>query len=188
MRMSGIRRIALGFWLFLTFSLLGFYASNPALLEPETLVNALRQSGQYIALGYVGLSVVRPITLIPSSVLIIVGTLLFPDRYWFVFASSLAGIVGSAALIYYFFDFLGLATLFESKHTSRARWLEHQVRTKGFWIVVGWSAFPFVPTDLICYVAGTLRMNVGKFLVGVALGELPIVGLYVAGGVQLFSR
>ena len=185
--MSGIRRVALGFWLLLTVILLGLYASNPDLLEPETLVNALRQSGPYVVLGYVGLSVVRPITLIPSTALIIAGTLLFPDRHWFVFASSLAGVVASAALIYFFFEFLGLAALFERKHASRARWLEHQVRTKGFWIVVGWSAFPFVPTDLICYVAGTLRMNVGKFLAGVALGELPIVGLYVAGGVQLFS-
>jgi uncharacterized membrane protein YdjX (TVP38/TMEM64 family) len=50
---------------------------------------------------------------------------------------------------------------------------------KGFWLVVGWSMFPFVPTDAICYVAGTLRMHVGKFAAGVALGELPIVAFYV---------
>ena len=31
----------------------------------------------------------------------IAGVLLFPDRHWFVFASSLAGVVVSAALIYF---------------------------------------------------------------------------------------
>ena len=40
---------------------------------------------------------------------------------------------------------------------------------------MAWSAFPFVPTDLICYVAGTLRMNFTRF----ALGELPVISLYV---------
>ena len=110
--------------------------------------------------------------------LIILGTLLFPDQPWFVMSSSLAGIVVSAALIYFFFEFLGLTELFERKHGSRVRWLEEQMRQKGFWVVVAWSAFPFVPTDIICYVAGTLRMNVWMFLCGVALGELPIVTFY----------
>ena len=58
---------------------------------------------------------------------------------------------------------------------------------KGFWLVVGWSAFPFVPTDVICYVAGTLRMQLGKFAAGVALGEVPIVGFYVWAGGLVFG-
>ena len=61
------------------------------------------------------------------------------------------------------------------------------MRRKGLWIVMAWSAFPFVPTDVICYVAGTLRMHVGTFLCGVALGELPIVGFYVLAGGRLFA-
>lgn len=101
--------------------------------------------------------------------------------------SSLAGIAGSAALIYFFFEFLGLAELFEHKHGRRVRWLEEQMRQKGFWVVVAWSAFPFVPTDLICYVAGTLRMKVWIFLCGVALGELPVVTFYVLLGDLLVS-
>ena len=53
--------------------------------------------------------------------------------------------------------------------------------------MAGWSVFPFVPTDVICYVAGTLRMHLGKFMLGVTLGEIPIVAFYVAGGTWLFS-
>ena len=60
-------------------------------------------------------------------------------------------------------------------------------RARGFWIVVGWSLFPFVPTDIVCYVAGTLRMQLGKFMLGVTIGEIPIVAFYVAGGTWLFS-
>lgn len=67
------------------------------------------------------------------------------------------------------------------------RWLEQQMNQKGFWLVVGWSAFPFVSTDVICYAAGTLRMHLGKFAGGVALGEVPIVGFYVWAGGLVFG-
>ena len=185
--MPKIRRLALGLWVLLMLSLTGLYAVNPELLEPERLVETLRASGQPVLLGYVVLSVARPFTLIPSTVLIIVGTLLFPDRPWFVIISSLGGVVASAVLIYFFFEFLGLGDLFERTHARRVRWLTQQMHQKGFWIVVGWSAFPFVPTDVICYVAGTLRMHLGKFAGGVALGEVPIVGFYVWAGGMVFG-
>ena len=185
--MTRSRRLACGFWLLATLALSVLYASNPELVEPATLVAALRRSGPFVLLAYAVVSVLRPVTLVPSTVLVVAGTLLFPDLYVLVFAVSLASVVASAALIYYFFDYLGLTELFERRDAARVRWLEEQVRARGFWIVAGWSAFPFVPTDVICYVAGSLRMPVGKYLLGVTVGEIPIVAFYVAGGTWLFS-
>ena len=177
--MPRIRLIALVFWLTLAAVLSVVYAQRPELLEPERIVATLRGSGQSVLLGYVLLSMVRAFTLVPSTVFIIVGTLLFPDRPWFVMASSLSGVVLSTVLIYCFFDFLGLGDLFERKHAKHVRWLEQQMNQKGFWLVVGWSAFPFVPTDVICYVAGTLRMHLGRFAFGIALGKVPLIAFYV---------
>lgn len=177
--MSRGRLVTLSVWALLALGLLVLYAARPELLDPERVVATLRASGQSVLLGYVILSIVRPFTLVPSSVLIVVLSLLYPDSPWLVMVSSLVGIVLAALLIYYFFEFLGLADVFERKHARRVRWLEGQMRLKGFWIVVGWSMFPFVPTDVICYVAGTLRMPLQKFALGVALGELPIVVFYV---------
>lgn len=185
--MTNGRRIACGFWLAVTLALSVLYFLRPELIDPARLVGMLRQSGPFVLLAYVLVSVLRPVTLVPSTVLIVAGTLLFPERYALVFSVSLAAVVASAALIYYFFDFLGLAELFERRHAPRVRWLEGQVRARGFWIVAGWSAFPFVPTDVICYAAGSLRMPIGKFLLGVTVGEIPIVAFYVAGGTWLFS-
>ena len=104
-----------------------------------------------------------------------------------VLAVSLGGISLSALLIYYFFELLGLKEVFERKHATRVRWLEEQLRLKGFWVVVGWAMFPFVPTDAICYVAGALRMHKGKFLLGITLGEIPVVAFYVTGATQLLG-
>ena len=185
--MTTSRRIACGFWLAVTLALSVLYARRPELIDPVNLVEMLRRSGPFLLVAYAVVGVLRPVTLVPSTALILAGTLLFPERYALVFSVSLASIVASAALIYYFFDYLGLAELFERRHAARVRWLEAQVRARGFWIVAGWSAFPFVPTDVICYVAGSLRMPVGKYLLGVTVGEIPIVAFYVAGGTWLFS-
>ena len=181
-RMPMIRRIALGLWLFLVFVLSILYAFHPDLLRPETLVSMLDGSGQSALLAYVILSIVRAFTLIPSTVMILVGMLLFPDRPIFVMTSSLVGIVASSAVVYFFFEFLGLGDFFELRHAKRVRWLKDLIGKRGFLIVVAWSAFPLVPTDVICYVAGSLRMHVWTFLFGVALGELPLVAFYVLLG------
>ena len=185
--MTTSRRIALGFWLTLTVGLSLLYAARPDLIDPANLVALLRQSGTWVMTGYVVVSFLRPVTLIPSTVLIIVGTLLFPDRYWTVFAVALGSTVATASMIYYFFDFLGLAGVFERKHAARVRWMKEQVHRHGFWIVAGWSVFPFVPTDAICYVAGSLRMPIAKFLIAVAIGKIPLVTFYVTGGTWFFG-
>jgi len=181
------RRIALGFWLTVTVGLGSLFVVRPELVEPDKLVMTLKSADSFVMVAYAALSVARPVTMVPSTVLIIVGTLLFPDRYWMVFAISLGGISLSALLVYYFFEFLGLKEVFERKHATRVRWLEEQLRLRGFWVVVGWAMFPFVPTDVICYVAGGLRMHKGKFLLGITLGEIPIVAFYVTGATQLFG-
>ena len=186
-RLSGGRRVALGFWLAVAIGLSALYAARPELIDPANLVSLLRRSGSFVLLGYAALSVARPVTLVPSTVLVVVGTLLFPDRPATVFCVSLAGVAASAGIIYYFFDFLGLARVFERSHAARIRWMEDQMRRRGLAIVVGWSVFPFVPTDAICYVAGTLRMPIGRFLLGVTLGKVPLVAFYVAGGTWVFG-
>ncbi len=156
-----------------------FYARNPDFLNPETLAAVMRASSGYVMLAFILFSVLRNFTLLPSTVLVIAGTLLFPERLGLVFSISLAGVVISAALIYFLFEFLGLDTFFKGRYPERVRWLERQLQQRGIWIVMAWSAFPFVPTDVICYVAGTLRMNFARFALGVALGELPLIYFYV---------
>ena len=186
-RLSTGRRMALAFWLAVAIGLTALYSARPELIDPANLVSLLRRSGSFVLFGYLALSVARPVTLVPSTVLVVVGTLLFPDRPGMIFCVSLAGVAASAGIIYYFFDFLGLAQVFERKHAARIRWMEDQMRRRGLAIVVGWSVFPFVPTDAICYVAGTLRMPIGRFLLGVTLGKIPLVAFYVAGGTWVFG-
>ena len=54
-----------------------------------------------------------------------------------------------------------------------------------FWFVAGWSFFPLVPTDAVCYVAGVAKMSLRKMLTALLLGELPFVIMYVFLGAEI---
>jgi uncharacterized membrane protein YdjX (TVP38/TMEM64 family) len=54
-------------------------------------------------------------------------------------------------------------------------------------IMIGWSFFPLLPTDVICYVCGALEIDYKKFLIGVAIGEGTICGMYIYLGGRVLS-
>jgi uncharacterized membrane protein YdjX (TVP38/TMEM64 family) len=54
--------------------------------------------------------------------------------------------------------------------------LEHPF---GLAFVALWAFFPLVPTDAVCYVAGTIRMHFLKFIIAVFVGELVLCSIYV---------
>jgi uncharacterized membrane protein YdjX (TVP38/TMEM64 family) len=52
-------------------------------------------------------------------------------------------------------------------------------------VIVGWSFLPIVPTDVMCYVCGLLRVSYPRFIAAVTLGEGAICAIYIYGGDQL---
>lgn len=109
----------------------------------------------------------RGILLVPSTPLILVGMILFPDAPDTVFLISMIGILLSAYIIYQFSDILGLDEYF-AKNVKNAS-IKKAIEKYGFYAVTFWSFFLVLPTDLICYIAGAVRMNIYKFLTAVAL-------------------
>jgi uncharacterized membrane protein YdjX (TVP38/TMEM64 family) len=65
-------------------------------------------------------------------------------------------------MLYYFSEAMGFDGYFR-KHASYKK-IHTFLEKYGFPLVAVWSFAPVVPTDIICYVAGIMRMNVYKFL------------------------
>jgi uncharacterized membrane protein YdjX (TVP38/TMEM64 family) len=81
--------------------------------------------------------------------------------------------------IYYFSESLHLNDAFEGKDVVRVKKLKKILQGNSLIIIFTWSLFPLVPTDLICYVCGVLRIDFRKFIIGVFLGEGAICGFYI---------
>ncbi len=149
----------------------------------------MQKSGGQVWIAYLLFSALRGLTLLPSTPLVIAGTLLFPEQPFLVLVVSIVGIVFSSTMIYFFSELLGFDEYFAShKPELTARIREKLEHPLGFLFVAGWAFFPFVPTDLVCYLAGTMRMNYWKFIAAIFAGELVLCFCYIFFGGSLLKH
>jgi uncharacterized membrane protein YdjX (TVP38/TMEM64 family) len=179
--LSRWRRWAVRGWLLVLGLVLAFYATHTDEFTPRQIAADLRRFEHGLLALYLLASVTRALVLIPATPFVLAGCLLFPERPGLVLAISLGGIALSATLIYQFSGLLGLDQWFETRHPEQARWMRQWLSGPwGFWALVGWSFFPLAPTDLACYLAGSLRLPFGRYLAAVCLGELLVCAGYVS--------
>ena len=188
MQNSRTRKIVVFVWAVLIVGGLISYLVWPDAFKPESIASILCEFQNEALLIYLLISIARGFTLLPSTPLVLAGTLIFPGSPWVVLAVSIIGIVISSSLIYWFSEVLGFDEYFESNKPHRVQKirskLEHPL---GLGFVSLWAFFPLVPTDAVCYVAGTIRMHFAKFIAAVFVGELMLCACYVFGGGHLFA-
>ena len=172
------KRSLLIFWIGLIVFALLFYLLNRDAFTPRRIADFLQQNQSMLLLTYFVISMIRGIFLIPSTPFVIAGILLFPDQLFIVFLISLIGVTFSGAFIYFFAQYLEFDHIISKKQKQLVR-IKKGINRYGFWIVLGWSFFPAVPTDLICYVASITRMRFWKYLSALFIGEAILIGLYV---------
>lgn len=171
-------------WLAFVGAALYVYFSHPALLQSgfEHLVAI----SPYLAYGIMlFLGSVRGFTLVPVTYLIVIGLLFFPPLPLLLII--LGGVLVSSATVYYFFGFLGLQEYFEKDYGRRVAQIRAALNKHELPIIAAWSAMPFLPTDIICYVCGTLKINIKKMLLGVFIGEGITCTIYVYFGHYLLT-
>lgn len=179
----------IGLWLAIIVVCVGYYLANPSAFTAERIAAFLERFQGAIWLVYLVFSILRGITLLPSTPLVLAGTMLFPDKPWAVLGVSMTGILLSSTMIYYFSEYLGFNEYFENHKPE----LTHKIKAKlehplGFLFVAAWAFFPLVPTDLVCYVAGTTKMNFAKFVAAVGGGEVILCSCYVFLGGSIINK
>lgn len=125
----------------------------------------------------------RAFTLIPVTSLVLLGIVFFPPLPLFVL--TLAGILVSSASVYYFAEALHVDEVLRRKHAHQIDRVQRLLQRYGFPIIVGWAFFPLLPTDLICYLSGVVRVRITTVLAGVAIGEGAVCGIYIFLGDSL---
>lgn len=184
-RMNRARWVGRWLWLAMIAAALIWWACNPTAVTPENIHAGLKRYESWALLIYFAVSTIRGCFLIPSTPFVLAGALLFPDDQWLVFAISLIGVLSGSSIIYFFSDRLGFASVIERKHAAGLERVRVRMESHGVLIVILWSFFPLVPTDLVCYLAGVIQMRFSKFLFAVGIGEAVLIAGYVFGGPAL---
>ena len=182
------KTIAYVIWISILIYLGIAYLRNPEIATAEYLVNFIQQYKGEMLFIYTLLTLIRGFFLIPSTPFVIAGGLLFPDQLLLVLTISMVGILFSATALYYFSDLLGFSTYLERKFPSKInKWKKQLASKKSIWFIAGWSIFPFVPTDIICYVTGIIKTPYKNLFLGVFIGEIILCSLYVYFGAAIFN-
>lgn len=182
------RLIVVGIWAAVIITAVAFYLSHPAEFTAANIAGFIHKFESQILLIYLAMSAFRGFTLLPSTPLVLAGTILYPSEPWLVLGIAMIGILISSSLIYFCSDALGFARYFENKKRSAVahirRRLEHPF---GLVFVALWAFFPLVPTDAVCYVAGSTRVHFPRFISAVFAGELILCSIYVFTGSSLLA-
>ena len=186
--MKTVKRAVYFFWLAAIVVALGIFLFNPSAFTPENLAEFLSTYEAQAIIVYAAISIFRGLFLVPSTPFVLAGAILFPDSLWAVYIISMIGVMAGSSAVYYFSDLLGFSQKLEKKYPKQLeRWHRRLNSPGSVLIVIAWSFFPFVPTDLICYVAGIVKMPFRYVLAGVFIGEAVLVYCYVFLGSGIFQ-
>ena len=180
-----LRKIILVLWILSVISIAYYVSQHREYLEPHYLLVFFQSFGSFALIVYIIASFIRGLVLLPSLPLVFVGVLFFPSSPHLVFLISMLGIVFSWVLIYQFSDLMGFDEML-ARHTHNKK-IQNAIERYGFYAVFLWSFVPIVPTDLISYVAGIVRMSFWKFVLALTIGEWLIVGIIVYGGREMMA-
>jgi len=171
------KKLAFYLWLLLVAGGITAYFLYPDKINLLFLED-LSKKYYYIALIiYFLLLSFRGLTMIPSTPLLLAGVLIFDPLELFIV--NMAGILSSSTIVYYFSKYLGFDSYFETKYGKYVRKIRRGLNGKELPVIVGWSFFPLVPTDLIVYVGSSLKIPLLKCLLGVFVGESVLNAFYI---------
>lgn len=169
-------------WLFLIICILGYYLYNPTPFEKENIANILNQYKNYGLLLLFLLHLFRAFTMLPPTLLIFAGIIMYPDRLFELLIISVAGSVLSGVIAYHFSKKMDFSVWLK-KHQATYEKIKHGLNSKyGSLFIIGWVLFPFVPTDVISYTAGATRTNFKNYLLAYFIGKTILCSIYIYGG------
>jgi uncharacterized membrane protein YdjX (TVP38/TMEM64 family) len=173
---KAVRYSLFAMWLLIVAGALYLYFFERQFVESQ-LQGAFSASMVAGSIIYFLLGSFRAFTLVPATFLLLVGLPFFPP--FLLLAVTMASVMVSSSICYFFAEALHMDEMFERGYPKQIQKLKSLLSRYQLPIIIGWSFMMFLPTDLICYVCGTLRINFPKFLLGVLIGEGSVYAIYI---------
>ena len=174
-------------WVGLILATVLLFALKPELLDGENLKEFIFINSSQLMLYYVIFSLLRCFTLIPATPFIISGVLLFPNNLHFVMIVVLVSILLAATIHFKLSRYLGFDNYLQKKFAYKMEKLKTGMCKRGFIYILLWTIAPFLPSDVIYYVAGISGMRFSTFISAVFLGGVVLSGVYIYMGKGLFE-
>ena len=171
-----VRYALFALWVLIAAGALYLYFFQREAIQGE-MRDALSASFWVASISYLLIGSFRAFTLVPATFPLLIAMPFFDP--WVLMALTIPCIAISSAICYAFAEALHMDELFERKYPKQIRKLKDLLQSYQLPIIIAWSFLLFLPTDLLCYVCGSLRINFKKFLIGVVIGEGTVYAIYI---------
>ena len=183
--MTKTKKYIVYLWIFLLLGIFCLRFLKPELFAVESFKYFFIQHLAIAIFIYFALGVIRGLTLLPLTPLLLTGMLFFNPLL--LFLVTLVGVFLSCTIVYYWSKFLGFDQYFDQKYPTQLKKLKDKLRKNEFTYIMILGFFPFAPTEIICYACEILKINYWKCLSGIMIGTTTIYAIYIFGGSNFFK-
>jgi uncharacterized membrane protein YdjX (TVP38/TMEM64 family) len=174
-----VRYTLFALWILVAAAALYLYFFKREVIQTE-MRDAMSASFWAACLTYLLIGALRAFTLVPATFPLLIAMPFFDP--WVLLALTIPCIAISSSICYWFAEALHMDELFERKYPRQIGKLKQLLQRYQMPIIIGWSFFLLLPTDVLCYVCGSLKINYRKFLIGIIIGEGTVYAIYIFFG------
>ena len=174
-----VRYTLFALWIVVAAAALYLYFFKREAIQTE-MRDAMSASFWAACLTYLLIGALRAFTLVPATFPLLIAMPFFDP--WVLLTLTIPCIAISSSICYWFAEALHMDELFERKYPRQIGKLKRLLQRYQMPIIIGWSFFLLLPTDVLCYVCGSLKINYRKFLIGIIIGEGTVYAIYIFFG------
>ena len=146
------------------------------------IINFLNIYPQYSALLFFIIASLRTITLIPCTIFIVIGGMLFSPLEAFIL-TTIANLLSEILL--FFFTKLTLSTNYQNKMIDKYPKIYNIIEKNTVQILALGVSSPVVPSDVVCFFSALTGISFKKYVLTIFLADTPIILLYTFLGISI---
>lgn len=171
--------IVLMFWIAILFIFFKYQLYSNGI---DKIINFLNTYSEYSALLFLIIASLRIFTLIPCTVFIIIGGVLFGPLEAFIL-TAIANLISEILL--FFFAKLTFGMNYQNKIIAKYPKIYNMIKKNNVQILALGVSSPVVPSDIICFFSVLAEISLLKYVLTILFADTPIILLYTFLGISI---
>ena len=167
------------FWALILFIFFKYQLYNDGVYK---IIRFLKTYPQYSALLFLMIASLRTITLIPCTIFIIIGGILFSPFEAFIL-TTIANLLSEILL--FFFTNLTFGMNYQKKIIDKHPKIYNVIENNNVQILALGVSSPVVPSDVVCFFSALAGISFKKYVLTIFLADTPVILLYTFLGISM---
>ena len=148
----------------------------------DKIIKFLNAYEEYSAVLFLIIASLRIFTLVPCTVFIIIGGILFNPLEAFIL-TAIANLISEILL--FFFAKLTVGMSYQNKIIQKYPKLYNMIKKNNIQILALGVSSPVVPSDIVCFFSVLTEITLLKYILTIFIADTPVILLYTFLGISM---